>query len=81
MATVAIGEKPNAIHKGTQIAAKIGIVENDEPIPMVTNKPISSIISAARPLLSPIISVDACTSAGTSPVALITAEKPIAVIT
>src|SRR3989344_1838753 len=52
--TIAIGLKPSCTHKGTKITARIGTVENDEPIPMVTNNPTSNISKAPTALLWPI---------------------------
>ena len=60
--------------------ARIGTVENDEPIPNVISKPINSIQNAAKPWLSPIHWTDACTKAGTWFVASITDAKPCAEI-
>src|SRR5690554_461054 len=49
--TIANGLKPSCKHKGTYIAAIIGMVENDEPIPRVSTKPTSSRIRIAKGLL------------------------------
>ena len=46
--TVAGIEKPNFIHKGINNTAKIGIVPNDEPIPIVIISPIKSIANEAK---------------------------------
>ena len=54
-AMIAIVLNPKAMLSGTKIDAIIGIVANDEPIPIVTIKPTSNITKAAIPLLSPSI--------------------------
>ncbi|MNF13900.1 hypothetical protein D3C80_2159050 [compost metagenome] len=51
MQTIASGEKPSCTHSGTKIAARIGTVEKDEPMPIVTNNPTNSINRAPMPLL------------------------------
>ncbi|MNC04817.1 hypothetical protein D3C76_994610 [compost metagenome] len=51
MHTIANGLKPSCTHSGTKIAARIGTVENDEPMPMVTSNPTSNISKAPMPLL------------------------------
>ena len=76
MHTMANGLKPSCTHSGTKIAARIGTVENDEPMPMVTNNPTSSINNAPTPRLWPMNAAEACTSEFTSPVALSTSAKP-----
>ena len=58
----------------------IGIVEKDEPIPIVINKPTTNISSAASDLLFPIISTIEETKVSTPPVLLITLAKPFAAI-
>ena len=62
------------------MVAMIGRVENDEPIPMVTMRPTSSMASAAIALLSPTMEAEAFTNVSTSPVAVITEAKPCAEI-
>ncbi len=59
--TIASGLKPSCKAKGTKIAAIIGTVENDEPMPIVTSKPTSSINNAPIALLSPITDTDEST--------------------
>ena len=56
------------------------MVEKDEPIPIVTNKPITNINKAANDLFSPIPEDKASTNVSTLPVAFITAANPAAAI-
>jgi len=58
----------------------MGKVEKLEPIPMVTINPTTSMASAAKALLAPKSAAEVFTRLCTSPVALITAAKPWAVI-
>lgn len=80
MLTMASGLKPSCTASGTKIAAMIGTVENDEPMPMVTSRPTSSISMAPTALLLPIQATEASTRLCTSPVAFITSAKPAAAI-
>ena len=50
------------------MVVKIGMVEKDEPIPIVTRSPITSIRNAASGLLFPIICALVCTRDSTCPV-------------
>src|SRR5690606_13873082 len=52
---VASGLNPISSANGTKIVAIIGIVEKDEPIPIVTRRPTMSINNAPSDLLSPIM--------------------------
>ena len=47
-AMVAKGLKPSSKASGTKIAAIIGIVAKDDPIPIVTNNPITNMINTAK---------------------------------
>ncbi|MNN53242.1 hypothetical protein D3C81_1679850 [compost metagenome] len=80
MHTVARGSKPSCTHSGTKIAARIGTVENDEPMPMVTSNPTNSISKAPMPLLWSIHCAEVSTRPLTSPVALSTSANPEAAI-
>ena len=57
-----------------------GKVENEEPIPIVTNKPTNNIAKAAIPLLPANKPAVACTNGSIAPVAFITSAKPCAAI-
>ena len=46
IAKVAIGLNPSCILNGTKMAAIIGIVEKDDPIPIVISRPTSNIATA-----------------------------------
>ena len=58
----------------------MGTVENDEPIPMVTSRPTSSMAKEAQPLWSPSTVPTVWTNESTPWVAFITDEKPEALI-
>ena len=60
------------------MVAMIGMVEKDEPMPMVINRPTTNINIAARPLLSPINELIDVTKVSTPLVALITEANPAA---
>ncbi len=62
------------------MAAMMGMVEKEEPMPMVMIRPTTSINKAASPRLSPMAPSMALTKVSTLPVALMTAAKPEAVI-
>ena len=62
------------------MAVMIGRVENDEPIPMVTTRPTTRMASAAAGRLPSNRFAADCTSASMSPVLVMTAAKPWAVI-
>gem|GEM_PF-5175477 len=72
--------KPSSMLRGTKIAAMIGTVENDEPMPMVTSRPTNNISSAPTALLLPINCAEASTSVFTWPVSRMTSAKPEAAI-
>ncbi|MDT4832381.1 hypothetical protein FQZ97_659360 [compost metagenome] len=80
MLTMASGLKPSCRQSGTKIAAMMGTVEKDEPMPMVTSRPTSSISSAPSALLWPIQPAEASTRVATWPVSRITSAKPEAAI-
>ncbi len=54
IAIVAIGLNPSWIQSGTKIVVKMGMVEKEDPIPIVTSNPIISMRNAASGLLFPI---------------------------
>ena len=60
------------------MVVKIGMVEKDEPIPIVTRSPITSIRNAPSGLLFPIICALVCTRDSTCPVFRRTAPNPAA---
>src|SRR5699024_4602010 len=78
--TIARGLKPSSRAKGTKIAAIMGTVEKEEPIPNVTSNPTSNIKKAPNALLLPISSAAAYTKVCTSPVVRMTSANPEAVI-
>ncbi len=69
---------PNSRARGTNMAASMGTVPKEVPIPIVIIRPIKSITIAAINLLPPIIATLASTNASTPPVALITSPYPAA---
>src|SRR5690554_1862742 len=78
--TIANGLKPSCKHKGTYIAAIIGMVEKDEPIPMVKTKPITNNKKIAKGLLLANQKAELSTRALMWPVCSNTSAKPAAEI-
>ena len=76
--TVAGKLNPNFMQIGTKSTARIGIVPNEVPIPIVIKSPIKSIIAAAIILLPNISGTKALTSSSIPPVEFKTIAKPAA---
>src|SRR5699024_12667867 len=71
-------DNPSSAPIGTKIAAIMGKVAKDEPIPIVTTSPTKSIPMTINALLSPSTSVILLTKGRTSPVSVITLAKTFA---
>src|SRR5699024_10082617 len=78
-AALANGDMPTAIKTGAYNAAKIGIVPNDVPIPIVINNPTTNKKNATDKCDSPVTFIVASTNSAIPPVSVSTCAYPDAI--
>ncbi len=75
---MASGENPSSKASGTKMAATMGMVPKDVPMPMVTTRPMSRMTKAEMSLELPMTATEASTRTGMPPVSSRTLANPAA---